>query len=34
MLLQGYYFSRPILPDEFIEKYLTCKDQVTMVSQT
>ncbi len=23
MLLQGYYFSRPILPDEFIEKFLS-----------
>jgi EAL domain-containing protein (putative c-di-GMP-specific phosphodiesterase class I) len=22
MLLQGYYFSRPILPNDFIEKYL------------
>jgi len=23
MLLQGYYFSRPILPAEFVDKYLT-----------
>jgi EAL domain-containing protein (putative c-di-GMP-specific phosphodiesterase class I) len=33
MLLQGYYFSRPILPNEFIEKYLIPKNQVTTLSQ-
>jgi len=22
-LLQGYYFSQPILPAEFVDKYLT-----------
>jgi len=33
MLLQGYYFSRPILPNEFIEKYLISKDEVTTLSQ-
>jgi EAL domain-containing protein (putative c-di-GMP-specific phosphodiesterase class I) len=33
MLLQSYYFSRPILPNEFIEKYLISKDEVTTLSQ-
>jgi EAL domain-containing protein (putative c-di-GMP-specific phosphodiesterase class I) len=33
MLLQGYYFSRPILPDEFIAKYLSPSKKVETVSK-